>query len=636
MRLASLLDARRSTILSFAGMFGALMAWAACGGGRPQAPGGSRALEAALADYGARLDSLDASLDTLDRAIRGAARRPVDEAEGAKARVAFRAARVRFKRVEMQSEYYVPWLSREINGPVLTRADEDDPETPVDPAGFQVIEATLFPSVDVEKAERALVLVHSLRGNVASLRSFGVDTMPGDAFFFDAARQEIARVATLGIAGFDAAVSRDAMTESADALQGVRDALAPWTARLSGENARLADALDARFAEAIAELRANPDFDTFDRLHFIVHRVQPLAHTLALAQRALGIGAPDRPRAWSHHAASIFDRDAIDPAFFAPAEAVSGAAVAALGRSLFFDPALSPSGTRSCASCHDPAKAFTDARPRPLLLESHQSAAPRNTPGLIGVALQPALFADERAHFLEDQITDVLGSRAEMGGSLEAAAGALRARSDYRARFADAFHVAPDSGVTGVHIRLAIAAYLRTLRGGTSRVDRALAGDSSALAPRERDGFNLFVGRAGCGTCHFAPAFGGAMPPALAESEPEVLGVPARWAVGRRVLDPDPGRWGVRRTATNHGAFKTPTLRNVARTAPYMHNGAFATLEAVLDFYDAGGGAGIGLAVPNQTLPADSLHLTRGEKLALIAFMRALTDTGSATARSGR
>lgn len=136
------------------------------------------------------------------------------------------------------------------------------------------------------------------------------------------------------------------------------------------------------------------------------------------------------------------------------------------------------------------------------------------------------------------------------------------------------------------------------------------------------------MGRAACGTCHFAPLFNGATPPALVEAEPEVIGVPAqRRGVAAPALDPDPGRWGVRRTARNRGAFKTPALRNVARTAPYMHNGALATLADVIDFYDAGGGQGLGLRVPNQTLASDSLHLTRREKRDLEAFLRALSDT---------
>jgi cytochrome c peroxidase len=153
------------------------------------------------------------------------------------------------------------------------------------------------------------------------------------------------------------------------------------------------------------------------------------------------------------------------------------------------------------------------------------------------------------------------------------------------------------------------------------------------LAAEERRGFNLFMGKARCGTCHFAPLFNGTVPPGFTESEVEVIGVPAR-ASRHAPLDPDRGAGASDRAPLHDFAFKTPTVRNVAVTAPYMHNGVFRTLAEVVEFYDAGGGAGLGLRVPNQTLSADSLHLTLREKRDLVAFMRALTDTSGVSPRS--
>jgi cytochrome c peroxidase len=134
-------------------------------------------------------------------------------------------------------------------------------------------------------------------------------------------RQELARVATLGIAGFDATASGDAIIESADAIDGVSRAIAPYRRTIAHRNRAMLDTLDARFAAATHDLRAHPDFERFDRLEFIAGFVQPLAHSLAAAQRVLAIGPPPRPRAWSAHSASIYDRDAFDPMFFAAAEA---------------------------------------------------------------------------------------------------------------------------------------------------------------------------------------------------------------------------------------------------------------------------------------------------------------------------
>jgi cytochrome c peroxidase len=122
----------------------------------------------------------------------------------------------------------------------------------------------------------------------------------------------------------------------------------------------------------------------------------------------------------------------------------------------------------------------------------------------------------------------------------------------------------------------------------------------------------------------------------LLQNEPEVIGVPARAVSAKPTIDSDSGRFNVRRIDQHLHAFKTPTLRNVELTAPYMHNGVFETLEHVVDFYDGGGGHGLGIELPHQTLPADSLHLSNEEKRALVAFMKSLTDTARTTARPSR
>lgn len=152
-----------------------------------------------------------------------------------------------------------------------------------------------------------------------------------------------------------------------------------------------------------------------------------------------------------------------------------------------------------------------------------------------------------------------------------------------------------------------------------------MRGDRTALGAKEKKGFNLFAGKAGCATCHFLPLFNGLVPPRFNETESEVLGVPESTQKPARI-DPDEGKFLFTRAPLHRYAFKTPTLRNIARTAPYMHNGVFATLEEVIDFYDRGGGAGLQLAIPHQTLPPDKLGLSRKEKEALLAFLHALTD----------
>lgn len=251
---------------------------------------------------------------------------------------------------------------------------------------------------------------------------------------------------------------------------------------------------------------------------------------------------------------------------------------------------------------------------------------------MLNVGLQPASFYDQRATYLEDQISDVMSNPDEMHLSVDAAAARLSADAEARMRFAQAMGGRPDTAVTALRVRIALAAYLRSLGSLDSRFDRAARGDTNALSAAERRGFDVFMGKGTCGTCHFAPLFSGVTPPMYIEAESEVIGVPSRAVTAGATLDGDVGRLAVTRMPTHRGAFKTPTLRNVALTAPYMHNGVFRTLDEVVDFYDRGGGVGIGARVPHQTLPADALHLTKREKRDLVAFMRALTDISGVTA----
>jgi cytochrome c peroxidase len=134
------------------------------------------------------------------------------------------------------------------------------------------------------------------------------------------------------------------------------------------------------------------------------------------------------------------------------------------------------------------------------------------------------------------------------------------------------------------------------------------------------------MGKAQCGTCHFAPLFNGLLPPYYQISEVEVLGITSTENWDAPQADADRGRYDLFPVAFYKGAFKTPTVRNTGPTGPYMHNGALSSLEKVLDFYNKGGGAGLGMKVENQTLASKSLHLTIHEVQAIISFLHALTD----------
>lgn len=159
----------------------------------------------------------------------------------------------------------------------------------------------------------------------------------------------------------------------------------------------------------------------------------------------------------------------------------------------------------------------------------------------------------------------------------------------------------------------------------SAKIDRYFSG-KAALTESEENGFNLFAGKAKCATCHFIPVYNGTVPPWFNNSESEVIGVPENIAWKNAAIDDDEGRYGLNKIEQLQFSFKTPTVRNVEKTSPYMHNGVYKTLEEVIEFYRLGGGNGIGMKLKYQTLPFENLKLTEKEKRDIISFLRTLSD----------
>jgi cytochrome c peroxidase len=589
---------------------------------RPRAPVRPQPLRVSpqvlQASYARRIDSLDRAL----RALLELPSRPDPRA----AQDAFRRARAAYKRVEYRMEFDAGNLGAAMNGPALTTVDEDDPGTVLAPTGLQVVESVLYPSPAPNSAEVIEPQVKMMRILIQHIRSEPPDTLDLVRRPFDMARLEVARIATLGIAGFDATLSGDALRESADALRGVQEVLQVYGEPMRARDSSAWNALQGALDAAIAQLEASRDFERFDRFAFLRRFVRPVTDGLDRLQRVLELPRARQPSPWSAGAADIYVPGALASAFFAPDFAPqSTPRLIALGERLFSDPSLSLHGRRSCATCHQPSQAFTDGRSRASVDSGHGFV--RNTPTLLHAGMQAAQFADQRARFLEFQAEAVLGNPREMGLPLPLAVARLQDNPGVRARFAAAFGRSPADAVTEQTLMVAIAAYVRSLGKMDSRFDRAMRGDTGALSAGERRGFNLFMSKAACATCHFPPLFNGTQPPSYRVTEPEVIGVPARPLGRPTAVDPDPGMFAITHATLHRHAFKTPTVRNVAVTGPYMHNGVFRTLAEVVDFYDRGGGAGIGLRLPNQTLPPERLHLTRQEKRDLVAFLGSLTDS---------
>jgi cytochrome c peroxidase len=273
----------------------------------------------------------------------------------------------------------------------------------------------------------------------------------------------------------------------------------------------------------------------------------------------------------------------------------------ALGRALFFDTRLSADGSVSCATCHDPARAFTDGRAKSVGVFGRVGT--RSAPGLLNRAYGTAFFWDGRAPSLEAQVLEPLDNPNELGAGRDAVVARLGALAEYSRAFDAAF----GRSVTTTNLGQALASYVRSILSGDSRVDRFTSGEPGALSGEERDGLRVFRGKGNCVSCHFGPTF----------TDERFHNTGVAWRTGSVT---DDGRFAASGRPEDRGAFKTPTLREIARTAPYMHDGTVATLAEVIDFYDRGG-------APNPFLDGElrPLHLTQGEKHALEAFLRALS-----------
>jgi cytochrome c peroxidase len=361
--------------------------------------------------------------------------------------------------------------------------------------------------------------------------------------------------------------------------------------------------LELRQAHTLAELCAELRAEVGDRASLVV-ATGVLGHAIRREALAQGLA----PILMIRPLGNVSDVSALTlPRPAAP----SDPGQAALGRRLFFDPRLSAGGVRACATCHVPERAFADGIVAPTSLDP---AAPlrRNTPSLLYAPLEAALTWDGRVRTADRQALMVIHTRGEMGLTDTELTRAIASDPTYAQAFRAAFH----ESVTPQDIGLALAAYESSeFVPGTAPIDRFARGDRGALSADAKAGFDVFAGKGRCARCHIPPVFGGSRPPDFTAPVFAVLGVPS--APNANAVDADRGR---------NGAFRVPTVRNMRRTAPYFHHGRYATLEQVVDFYDRGGGRGLGLDVPNQDPEIRPLHLSVEDKRVLVVFLHESLD----------
>ncbi len=554
----------------------------------------------------------------------------------------FRKSKKAFKQIE----YLVERLDAEfvkdyINGAPLPALERNSPSLSIlEPEGLQRIEELVYAEDITEDIDELQLLAGKLAESAQILENYQRKYQITDRLIFEAARFQIIRLVTLGITGFDSPVIASSLEDAIISLNASHEAIKAYFPLMEKREQRYDKQLQNAYESALNYLEENQDFESFDRLTFIKEYANPLFGLLLDAHLSFGIETwyetdrLDIKHSINYYAKNLFDEDLINPFYYAQlTKDIYTPEVVELGKTLFFDPALSKNNERACASCHQPNKGFTDGLPKSIAT-GFEGTVERNSPTLINSIYSDRFFYDLRSEVLELQLDHVITSHKEFQTNYLDLFDKLGESEEYKVMFQKAFPQLEEDPIQKASIGYALSAYVRSLSSFNSPFDKYMRGEISDIDNAVKNGFNIFMGKAACGTCHFAPVFNGSVPPLYKESESEVLGVPVEKEMEEYKIDPDRGRYlGILKEQADFydHSFKTVTVRNIELTAPYMHNGIYETLEEVVDFYNRGGGIGLGMDIPNQTLPPDPLGLTDKEQQDLVAFMQALTDTTNMT-----
>lgn len=498
------------------------------------------------------------------------------------------------------------------NQPNILKIEEDD-FTDVkikEPNGFQVIEELLYDkNVDLVELEKHVTIVSTkfkfLHKNqtLQFLKKHHILWILRDA---------INRVALTGITGFDSPVLENSLEESITVYKSLKDIVTTYKNEFT--NIKIYQDWLNQIETSITFLRSK-SFEKFDRYTFIKNHTHK---ALAIWNETVTDWKVDFPfkQAINYEVANLFSIETFNINYFTDQKGnpVTTDKVA-LGKLLFEDKTLSKDKSISCATCHKSELYFTDGLAK-------SSGTTRNSPTLFYAALQKGFFYDKRTGSLEGQIVDVVNNPNEFHLSLND----LEKRVLENPEYVDTFKKVYQKEIDNTLIRNAIASYIMSLTPFNSKFDLNMQGKENSLTQNEINGFNVFMGKGKCATCHFAPLFNGLVPTQFRESEMELIGVPKSKDTINVPTDDDFGRYNIYKTEERKHFFKTPTVRNIEKTAPYMHNGVYTTLEEIVDFYNKGGGKGLGIELEYQTLPFDKLNLTTKEKEDLVLFMKTLTD----------
>lgn len=535
--------------------------------------------------------------------------------------------RNQFKKIEFLLAYLdVQHFNQNINGAPLPKLEQHIPNIHVlEPKGLQVLQEL------IHDEQLDLTEIHNqykkLIENLKKYKSNYYINQLTDAVFFESLHFGLIRLYALGVTGFDSPGSTDeTINESEISFNSMYSYLNEYKDYIKdaskNELNNLSNTSNVYFKDS---------FDGFDRLEFLKKIIDPCLRELSKVQKQLFIEMPNQrvpgiPFAVNYNAHSIFSDDFFNINFFSENYGMNEQNLRiSLGKKLFNDPILSTDNQSSCASCHKPKMAFTDGLSKS---KSNQfdGFVQRNAPTLLNAVYATKFFYDLRTDRLSTQMDHVVLNPDEFNSTYKEIEQKLSKSEIYVAMFKESFG---NEEINRERITNVISAYVSSLRSYNSEFDQFVRGENISISEDVKSGYNLFSGKAACATCHFIPSFSGLVPPDYIENESEVLGVPLKYEKPYQI-DSDLGRFSNRilkeKVDFYKYSFKTPTVRNIEFTAPYMHNGAFRDLHELMEFYNLGGGAGLNIDLENQTLATTPLDLSEDEINHIIAFMNSLSD----------
>lgn len=525
-----------------------------------------------------------------------------------------------YKKVEFQLAFQFPeFISSKINGaPILHIEKENSRPILTNPEGFQVLDELIFSEENIENKNEIANLAIRLANNYDIVyRKTSVNPLnSADAIL--AIRIQLIRIFTLGITGFDTPGSVNAIEDACNSLIGIKDFIEEHS-NVMPEKEK--NEMLVKIENAILFLKQS-NFENLDRLDFVKNHLDPIYADLLPFQKIQNLKFTT---SWNPNSTSLFDSQFLNPyQFTILKESEDSDALRSLGKSLFFDSMLSQDNKMNCATCHQPEKGFADGIAKSMSNKNGVTVM-RNSPTLLNSAFADRYFYDLRAYTLEQQVEHVIFNKLEFNTTYTEILNKLNSNETYSKKFKKIFK---KNKITREDFTKALASYVLSLQSFNSAFDKYVRGESSSLDDSAKRGFNLFTGKANCATCHFSPTFSGLVPPLYTENESEILGILSN--PNSKESDEDEGRYsnGVlyEKSWIYEKSFKTVTVRNANETAPYFHNGTYTTLEEVLEFYNQGGGEGLGISTKNQTLGSDKLNLSKEEKKDIIAFIKSLSD----------